>query len=70
MAGFFEVGELSPTGSIKPETHRLCRAPRPAAATAGSLYRWLNLIFHAACCGHHQMGFPKGASIPFGRLRG
>jgi len=31
---------------------------------------YLNLIFLAACCGHHQMGFPKESSIPLGRLRG
>jgi len=37
----------------------------------GEFYK-LTLIqtFPAACCGHHQMENPKGASIPFGRVRG
>jgi hypothetical protein len=42
----------------------------PAQFVSVNGLNFLNLIFPAACCGHHQMGFPKGASIPFGRLRG
>ena len=65
-ASIIDCAPLSHEVSVQAASEKADAKLNLAAETSDCL----NLIFPSACCGHHQMEFPKEASIPSGRLRG